>query len=78
MGINDLIQLLSEKDYNEQDLQNQIFEIGKNSVGNPKKFFQALYYALIGRKFGPRLAPFLLSLEKEWIIQRLKRVLNTD
>ncbi len=73
-GIRELIQVLLEKDWDEQGLQNKIFEIGKNIVGNPKTLFQAIYMALIGQKYGPRLAPFLLSLEMEWVIQRLKRV----
>ncbi|MHC1592214.1 MAG: hypothetical protein ACXQS8_09010, partial [Candidatus Helarchaeales archaeon] len=74
-GIKKLIEILPEKEWNEQELQNKIFEIGKNIVGNQKKFFQALYQALIGKNFGPRLAPFLLSLDLEWTISRLKRVL---
>ncbi|NVM01045.1 MAG: lysine--tRNA ligase [Candidatus Helarchaeota archaeon] len=62
-------------DWDDQELQNQLFTIGK-SLGNPKKFFETIYLALIGRKSGPRLAPLLLLLDKNWIINRFQKITN--
>lgn len=70
------IQLLQSKiEWDEQELQNELFNIGK-SLENPKKMFETLYLVLIGRKSGPRLAPFLLLLDKNWIIERIQRVID--
>jgi lysyl-tRNA synthetase class 1 len=40
----------------------------------PKEFFQAAYTLLLGRPRGPRLAGFLLSLDKGFVQKRLKLV----
>ena len=69
-----LEQLLQKNiEWDVQKLQNRLFEIGK-SLGKPKKFFETAYLILIGRKSGPRLAPFLLLLDKNWIIDRIQKV----
>ncbi|MFH1327702.1 MAG: lysine--tRNA ligase [Candidatus Bathyarchaeota archaeon] len=65
-----LIKMLTEKEWNDQQLQFEIFEVGKR-IGIGKKIFAVLYLIFFGKKFGPRLAPFLLSLEKELVIKRL-------
>ncbi len=65
--------LQQDIDWDEQELQNKLFTIGK-SLGKPKKFFETVYLALIGRKSGPRLAPFLLLLDKNWIIKRFQKI----
>jgi lysyl-tRNA synthetase class 1 len=36
------------------------------------RFFRNLYLALLGAERGPRAAPFLAVLEKEWVLRRLK------
>jgi lysyl-tRNA synthetase class 1 len=40
----------------------------------PKEFFQAAYQLLLGRTRGPRLAGFLLSLDKDFVQRRLNLV----
>lgn len=67
--------LEKDRDWEEQELQNELFNIGK-SLEKPKKFFELIYSVLIGKKSGPRLAPFLLLLDKNWIIERIKKVLQ--
>lgn len=39
-----------------------------------KDFFQGAYTVLVGRKEGPRLLPFLATLNRQFIVQRLKGV----
>ncbi|MFX0067543.1 MAG: lysine--tRNA ligase [Candidatus Hodarchaeota archaeon] len=71
-GLRLLAKTLQTEDLDEETLQNRVFTLGKKEVGiGAKKMFQAIYLALIGKKFGPRLAPFLLSLERSWVIERL-------
>jgi lysyl-tRNA synthetase class 1 len=35
------------------------------------RFFRDLYLVLLGQERGPRAAPFLAVLEKEWVLRRL-------
>ncbi|HEX9679314.1 MAG TPA: lysine--tRNA ligase [Candidatus Saccharimonadales bacterium] len=39
---------------------------------DPESIFQALYRALIGRVSGPRAGWFLATLDKEWLVKRLR------
>ncbi len=48
------------------------FQEHKNfSKKKTKKFFQHLYRLLLGRPQGPRMAPLLVSLDKQWVIKRI-------
>jgi lysyl-tRNA synthetase class 1 len=54
------------------DLNNAIFDAAKKRGIPSKKWFKALYNVFIGKDRGPRLAPFLASLEREFVIRRLR------
>ncbi|MHA1846169.1 MAG: lysine--tRNA ligase [Promethearchaeota archaeon] len=57
-----------------QALQNAIFNIAKEKVGiSPKKVFQAIYRIFLGKSFGPRLGPFLIALDKKFVLERLEK-----
>ncbi|TFF86958.1 MAG: lysine--tRNA ligase [Promethearchaeota archaeon] len=66
----------SQRIWDEDSIQNYIFKLGKNVVGNVKKTFQLFYKILINKKYGPRLGPFLLSLDKDWIIDRIEKAMK--
>jgi lysyl-tRNA synthetase class 1 len=60
----------------EQVLQNDIFAIAKDDMKvQPTKVFQAIYKVFVGTKSGPRIGPFLLALEKDFILRRLDEAL---
>ncbi len=44
---------------------------GKLPVDTPR-FFRDLYLVLLGQERGPRAAPFLAVLQKEWVVRRLR------
>lgn len=44
---------------------------GKLPVETPR-FFRDLYLILLGRERGPRAAPFLAVLKKDWVMERLR------
>ncbi len=44
---------------------------GKLPVDTPR-FFRDLYLVLLGQERGPRAAPFLAVLPKEWVVERLQ------
>lgn len=76
-GLKLLAKTFQDGDLDEEELQNKVFTLGKEELGiGAKKMFQAVYLALIGKKFGPRLAPFLLALERSWVIKRLLDAAN--
>ncbi len=76
------LQTLQEKlpefiDDEEQTLQNKIFKLGTANHGlSAKKTFQAVYLALFGQPFGPRLAPLLKLLDQQWVVSRLSQIVS--
>ncbi len=65
--------ILAENELEEHLIQNKIFTIAKEDLKiAPKKMFEALYQVLLSKKFGPRLGSFLVLLDKNWLLERLK------
>ena len=52
----------TKSDWKPEELQQQVFDIAKASLGS-KAAFQAIYLAFLGKKAGPKAAWFLLSLD---------------
>ncbi len=50
-------------------------KVGKLPV-DTSRFFRDLYLVLLGKERGPRAAPFLAVLEKEWVLQRLREAIQ--
>jgi lysyl-tRNA synthetase class 1 len=46
-------------------------KVGRLPV-DTSRFFRDLYLVLLGKERGPRAAPFLAVLEKEWVLRRLR------
>ena len=59
--------VLKSKSWKEKELFNEIYELTKKEKIKPKDFFQAAYMVLLEKEKGPRLAPFVLSLEEHAI-----------
>lgn len=53
------------------ELQTKIYELGKELGLQSSQTFEAFYKSLIGKNHGPRLAWLLLSLDKEFVVDRL-------
>ena len=60
-----------DKDWTAEDLQNRIYQIGKE-LDDVKRFFKILYTVLIGKKSGPRAGPFIMAIGKD----RVKKILE--
>ncbi len=71
------LNLIEEKEWDPADLQQALFELAKSGVG-PRKAFQAIYLAFLGKKSGPRAAWFLLSIEPELRTKRIAELQNAD
>lgn len=50
-----------EKDQNAEELQNRIYELGKET-GDVRGFFRSLYTVLIGRETGPKAGQFIIAI----------------
>jgi lysyl-tRNA synthetase class 1 len=54
-------------------LHDAMYEILEAQELKPQKGFQAIYKMILGQKQGPRAASFLLSLDKDFVVKRLRK-----
>ncbi|MCL2143440.1 MAG: lysine--tRNA ligase [Methanomassiliicoccaceae archaeon] len=67
-----LVRPLSASAWNASDIHNIVSDIGKASAVGTKGGFQVLYKILINRTSGPRLGHFLATMEKDFVVNRIK------
>lgn len=67
---------IKEKDYSGEELHHKIHNIKKEMQIDPKEAFSAIYLTFIGKDSGPQAGWLLASLDKEFVIKRLKEVIN--
>jgi lysyl-tRNA synthetase, class I len=68
-----VIDLVEQKDWTEDELQQAIYDLAKESLG-AKQGFQTIYLAFLGKIYGPKAGGFLLSLDKDLRRKRLEQV----
>jgi lysyl-tRNA synthetase class 1 len=67
--------LLKHENLEADLIQNKIFSIAKQDLKlPPKKLFEALYQVILGNKSGPRLGPFIIMLDKDWLLKRISQI----
>ena len=54
-------------------LHNAMYGVLEAQGLKPPKGFQAIYKMILGQKQGPRAASFLLSLDKDFVVKRLRQ-----
>ena len=59
------------KEWDSASLEQEIYSIGKQILQSGKKMFQLLYKIVLGKKSGPRLAPLILTIDKNWLVRRI-------
>ena len=69
----ELADSLEKKNYSSEELHDEMYRILKKHDLKPQKAFQSIYRVVLGQKQGPRAASFLLSLDKDFLIRRLRR-----
>ena len=64
----------AETAWREEDLKATMVGLTRSgSLGvDTSRFFRDIYLALLGTERGPRAAPFLAVLDREWVLQRLR------
>ena len=71
--LGDLANLLEKKDFKSAEtLHDEMYEILNSWNLKPQKAFQAVYKMILGQKQGPKAASFILSLDKDFVIKRLR------
>jgi lysyl-tRNA synthetase, class I len=71
-------ELLSQKSWKPDDLQQNLYELTKTENIGAKLAFEAIYRSLTGKQFGPKAGWFLTGFPKEKIINRFKEVQNVE
>ena len=59
-----------------EDIHDAVYECAKSSGTGAKKGFQVLYKIFIGRTSGPRLGHFLSTLDRKFVVGRMKEALS--
>jgi lysyl-tRNA synthetase class 1 len=69
---------LAQSEWNEDALKNTMMQMtkGEGFPVNTRRFFRNLYLALLGKEQGPRAAPFLSVLKKDFVLERLDDALQ--
>ena len=73
-ALHEIAKLLEEKEYDEKSLFNEFYNISNKLELNPQDFFKAAYKVLLNKERGPKLAPFILALEKEKVVRLFEGV----
>ena len=63
-----------KKEFSQEELEKHLYDLAKKFDLKSNEFFSAAYLVLIGKERGPRLAPFLLSLDQKFVSERLRSV----
>jgi lysyl-tRNA synthetase, class I len=66
--------LISKKDWQPEDLQQELYALTKKMGIKPKLGFQAIYLAFIGKTYGPKAGWLLLDQDKKKTKARLLKV----
>ena len=65
---------MEEKEFSSaEELHDGMYEVLESHGLKPQKAFQAIYKMILGQKQGPRAASFLLSLDKDFVVKRLRQ-----
>ncbi len=71
-----LIESISAVEWNGESIHDAIYQCAKETELGPKGCFQALYKIFCNQKQGPRLGFFFSTIEKDFVINRIKEAGN--
>lgn len=75
-ALRDVLRYIEQADeLDGQELHTKLHEIRKESGIDAKEFFSAIYLAFLGKDHGPKAGWFLSVLNREFLIERLNRIL---
>ena len=65
---------LEEKDFDEESLQSQIFEVARNTPIKPQEAFKALYIVFLDKESGPKAGRLLAIVDHKFVLKRLREL----
>ncbi|MEM1569413.1 MAG: lysine--tRNA ligase [Candidatus Bathyarchaeia archaeon] len=73
--LKNLMELFKPIEWNEESIKKTMMRFTSTvSKSESQMLFKALYTVFFGRTSGPRIAPYLAMLDKNWVLNRLKEV----
>jgi lysyl-tRNA synthetase class 1 len=63
---------LLDDEWKPRDFAKEMFSIAKSKGMKPPELFKAIYTTILGKEKGPKAATFLLSLDKDFVQNRLR------
>jgi lysyl-tRNA synthetase class 1 len=69
--------ILEETKWTEEAIKQEMILLREKSELSRKEmgqFFQILYQIFLGNTKGPRFAPFIAALDKEWVLKRFHEI----
>ncbi len=73
-GLLELSDFLMKDGVDAEMVHQEVYTIAERVGVKPKEIFSGIYLSLLGRKSGPRAGWFLTSLERGFVVRRLKEV----
>ncbi len=71
--VDEIVQFLSDhSDASAEEIEKQIYEVGRRHYDKPGKIFPLLYKVLLGQKQGPRLGVFIRLATPQRIVKLLQ------
>ncbi len=65
--------------WDEDSIKEAMIEVGKDLTSKQRReFYKDFYKVMIGKPYGPRAAPLLSLMSKEWVIQRLRKATKEE
>ncbi len=64
------------ENWTEDEIKAAMMRVPRDSKEDERKFFQAVYLVFFGKPFGPRIAPYLALLGREFVIRRLEEAVK--
>ncbi len=71
-GLRRLAELFEKREMDAKEVHDSIYRVANEIGMKPSKLFEAIYKVFLGKKYGPRAGWFLVSLPRNFVIQRLK------
>lgn len=72
--LSELADLMENEEFSDAaELHDAMYGILESQGLKPQKRFKAIYKMILGQKQGPRAASFLLSLDKDFVVKRLRQ-----
>lgn len=73
--LQELIKLVADKDWQPEDLQQELYNLTKTLGIAPKKAFASIYLSLFGKTFGPKAAWVILENKQE-ILAKFSKIIQ--